>query len=65
MDGESDLPRLSAPARRALINAGYTRMEQLPGVTAAELLTLHGMGPKALGMLRVALAEQGLALRDD
>lgn len=59
----ADFPReLSQPARRALAGAGYTRLEQLTQVSAADLLKLHGMGPKALEQLRRALAGQGLAL---
>jgi hypothetical protein len=45
-----------------LTGAGYWRLEQLTTVSAEELLRLHGMGPKALGRLRQALAERGLAL---
>ena len=60
---ESDLPpKLSQPAWRALTGAGYWRLEQLTGVSAAELMKLHGMGPKALGQLREALAARGMAL---
>jgi hypothetical protein len=58
---ESDFPKLSAPARRALANAGYVRLEQLAGVTDAELRGLHGMGPSAITALRQALAERGLS----
>jgi len=58
----SDLPKIGQPAWRALTGAGYWRLEQLAGVSAAELLRLHGMGPKALGILRAALAERGLSL---
>ncbi|MFF0750928.1 DNA-binding protein [Streptomyces sp. NPDC004267] len=61
---ESDLPRIGAPATRALAAAGYTRLDQLAGVSEKELKALHGMGPKALGLLRAALAERGLALGD-
>ncbi len=57
---ESDLPSgLSRPARRALDSAGYARLEQLTGITEAEVLRLHGMGPKALDQLRSALAARG------
>ena len=60
---ESDLPAgLAQPAVRALAAAGYTRLEQLVGVREADLLQLHGMGPKALGRLRDALRARGLAL---
>nr|WP_260408155.1 DNA-binding protein [Planomonospora venezuelensis] len=43
--------------------AGYTRLEQLTGVTEAELLALHGVGPKAVRILRDTLAERGLSFR--
>ena len=52
---------LSKPAQRALANAGYTHLEQLTQVSAAELGKLHGMGPKAIDLLRRALAEHDLA----
>ncbi|WP_405014830.1 DNA-binding protein [Kitasatospora sp. NBC_01539] len=58
-----DLPRnIGAPATRALIGAGYTRLDQLDGVAVAELEKLHGVGPKALERLRAALREQGRSL---
>lgn len=59
---ESDLPaKLSSPARRALLQAGYERLEQLTALSERELLKLHGMGPKALDQLRHALAARGLS----
>ena len=62
----SDFPtRLAKPAQRALAGAGYTHLEQLTRVSEAELLKLHGMGPKALGQLREALAEKGLSFADE
>ncbi len=51
---------LSKPVYRALTAAGYTRLEQLTTVSEAELLKLHGMGLKALGLLLSALDDQGL-----
>ncbi|GGR51153.1 hypothetical protein GCM10010282_49930 [Streptomyces roseolus] len=60
---ETDFPRgVGAPATRALAAAGYTRLDQLAGVPAAELAALHGVGPKALRVLAEALAERGTAL---
>lgn len=53
---------VAAPAMRALARAGYTRLEQLAGVPESELAKLHGMGPKALGLLRERLASRGKAL---
>lgn len=51
---------IAKPAQRALMAAGYSSLEQLSAVTEAELLQLHGMGPKAIGQLREALAAKGL-----
>ncbi len=52
---------LARPARRALANAGYTRLEQLAAVSEAEIARLHGIGPNALAQLRQALADHGMA----
>jgi hypothetical protein len=46
---------------KALVEAGYSRLEQLTHITEAELGQLHGMGPKALRQLREALAATGRA----
>jgi hypothetical protein len=55
-----DLPAgLAQPAIRALTGAGYTCLDQLSQVTEAELLKLHGMGPKAIGLIRDALKTRG------
>ncbi|HEX5691745.1 MAG TPA: DNA-directed RNA polymerase subunit alpha C-terminal domain-containing protein [Roseiflexaceae bacterium] len=55
---------LSAPAQRALAGAGYTQIEQLAAVTEADILKLHGMGPKSMPLLREALAAKGLRFAD-
>ncbi len=52
-------PKLTKPARQALVGAGYVRLDQLTMVGEDEILKLHGMGPKALGQLRRALAVEG------
>ena len=54
------LPKLAAPARRALDAAGIADLEHLARHSAAEINQLHGMGPNALTTLRDALAEAGL-----
>ena len=60
-----DLPaKIGAPARRALEGVGISRLEQLTTMRVAELLKLHGMGPRAIGILKQALAERGLAFAD-
>ena len=62
---ESDLPAgLAKPAQRALAGAGYVRLEQLAKLRQADLMRLHGMGPKALDQIRRALATKGLAFAD-
>jgi hypothetical protein len=61
----SDLPvGLAQPARRALAGAGYVRLEQLSRVSEAEPKRLHGMGPKALDQLRLALQAKGMSFAD-
>lgn len=61
---ESDLPSgLDAPTRRALSEIGITNLEQLSRVTEAEVLALHGIGPKGIDKMRVALAARGLSFR--
>jgi uncharacterized protein YdhG (YjbR/CyaY superfamily) len=59
----SNLPKIGAPATRALNAAGYSRLEQLTKVTEADLGQLHGMGPKAIGILRETLKEKGLSFK--
>ena len=59
VDGSWRALRISAPARRALIDAGYTHVDQLAGVSRRSLAKLHGMGPKALRLLSDALEQNG------
>ena len=58
---EGDLPKLAAPALRALSGAGITRLEQLTQVSESAIKDLHGIGPNALKQLRLALAARGLS----
>ncbi|WP_426511965.1 helix-hairpin-helix domain-containing protein [Dactylosporangium sp. McL0621] len=61
MDDELDtLPKIGAPATRALHDAGYRSLRDLAGVPPAELGKLHGVGPKALRILDEALKRNGL-----
>ena len=59
-----DFPKIGAPATRALIAAGYSRLNQLTKITEAELGQLHGMGPKALGILRETLRARNLSFAE-
>ena len=60
-----DLPvGLGRPAARALHAAGYARLDQFVAISEAELLALHGVGPKAITVLRSALRADGLSFAD-
>lgn len=56
-----DLPKLASPARRALANAGVSRLEQLTKFSEAEVRQWHGIGPSAVKQLRRALVVKGLS----
>jgi hypothetical protein len=58
------LPRIGAPATRALRSEGIWTLEQVRELTEAQLTGLHGVGPVAVRFLREALAERGWALAD-
>lgn len=63
---ENDLPdALSRPARRALDEAGYRRLEQLAGISEAKVKQFHGIGPTAIDQLRRALDDKGLSFADE
>lgn len=51
-------------APRELAVNGITRFEQLTQMTERELLAIHGVGPKAIRILREELQSRGLSLRD-
>ena len=63
-DHTPDLPRIGAPATNALAVAGITRLEQLTALSERDLLKIHGVGPKAVRILREALAERGLSFAE-
>lgn len=54
-----DLPRIGRPATNALHEQGVTSLDQVAAMSERELLALHGVGPRAVRLLREALAEQG------
>ena len=56
---------VSGPALRALARARVRSMNELAKRTEAELMELHGIGPKALRTLKDALAKRGRRLRAD
>ena len=61
---KTDFPRsIGNPARSALEHAGYSKLKQLTKVSEAELGQLHGMGPKALRILRQTLEARGWSFK--
>lgn len=65
MAGPTPLPRIGGPATGALAVEGVTTLEQVTEWTERDLLALHGVGPKAIRILREAFAEHGLSFRDE
>jgi DNA-directed RNA polymerase alpha subunit len=47
---------LSAPSRRALVNADISNLDDLRRWSFDDLAKLHGMGPKALRILQEVVA---------
>ena len=56
----TDLPKISAPARRALDSIQVTSLEDLQNHTEKEIMSLHGMGNNAMGKLKEAMESAGL-----
>ncbi|MEV8375408.1 hypothetical protein AB0P21_21920 [Kribbella sp. NPDC056861] len=56
-----DLPPIGRPANSALLLAGITTLAQVATLTRADLLAMHGVGPRAVRILEAALQDHGLA----
>jgi DNA-directed RNA polymerase alpha subunit len=63
LDGEWKKIGLSAPARRALINAKLTKIEHLKKLTEKQLMSLHGMGPSSLPIIKKAMKKYKINFR--
>lgn len=64
MIDETELPAsMGKVARRALALQGLTRLDQFDGASESALLAIHGVGPKAIRILREHLESLGSALR--
>jgi predicted flap endonuclease-1-like 5' DNA nuclease len=64
MTNDGPLPQIGAPATRALAAQGITRLADLTHHRSDDLLALHGVGPKAVRLLRAALNEQGMSFAE-
>lgn len=58
-------PGMGVPATGALADVGITSLEEAASWSEGDLAARHGVGPKALGLLRQALADHGMSWRDD
>jgi hypothetical protein len=64
MTEPTPLPRIGAPATRALAEAGISSLEDLRKSDLDALAELHGVGPRAIVILREALAADPATARD-
>ena len=64
-DNAGDLPKIGAPATRALAAAGVTSLAGVRRSSIDDLAALHGVGPKALRLLRETLDRQDKSGRND
>jgi hypothetical protein len=55
----TELPKIGSPATRALAAEGIATLEAAAGLGKKRLLALHGVGPRAIRILREALAAKG------
>ena len=53
-------PRIGSPAFNALKHEGIS-LDDLPSYSENELLSIHGVGPRAIGILREFLGNKGLS----
>lgn len=60
----SDLPKLSAPAQRALASVGIMRLSDLSKFSEAGLLKLHGFGPSSIKPLKEAMTAAGIKFKE-
>lgn len=58
-------PSIGKVAKRELAVNGVTEFQHLSTKSERELLNIHGVGPKAVRILREELAGRGLSFRDD
>lgn len=58
-------PAMGKVAPRELAAHGITQYAQLTGWTEQDLLRIHGVGPKAIRILREEMAARGLSFRQE
>lgn len=60
-----DLPKLAAPARRALKSARINTLKDLCNYTEEEVADLHGMGTHAMNIIKSTMHERGLSFKSE
>lgn len=60
---KTGLPKIGAPATRALESIGIKTLKSLKKYTEKEIANLHGMGPKALGILKATMKKEGIKFK--
>lgn len=50
---------MGRPANAALVSNGITTLDQVATMTERELLAIHGVGPKAVAILKAELEKHG------
>lgn len=63
--GPSNLPNIGRPATQALAGICVRNVEQLVGFTEQEILGLHGVGPRAIRILRPVMDEMDVGFRGE
>jgi hypothetical protein len=56
-----EFPKISAPALRALLNAGIITLKDLSKWSEGQIRELHGIGPSTIPKLRIALKKNALS----
>lgn len=57
--------KIGQPAHRALEANGIIKLDQLCDFSEKELLLFHGVGPKAIRILREALINEDLSFKNN
>ncbi|MCU7557723.1 hypothetical protein ROU88_07280 [Macrococcus capreoli] len=58
-----ELPKISQPAHRALASVNIKTLEDVTKFSEAELLALHGFGPKGIRILREVMDKHGMKFK--
>ena len=63
MDLETLLAKLSSPAQRGIRTLNFMKLEDFTRISEAQVRSLPGVGPKAVSLIREAMAERELTFQ--